>query len=227
MPKIKERLSSNPFMEEFGKQLERGTYNAVGKVQDELIYSNGHPVKLSVEEEKESIYDPRYYARLPENGIDTIMQLTSSSHKLFYWILKNLKMHAETITLYAPAIQQALGYKSINSIYLAVQGLMDANMLAPEVSGTWSYYINPVVFYKGNLSKTWYVFNKNKKEIQKGSDIRYAWGDARQMPINHDFIKPTDELVYGKVNPEILKEETPVSVNPIADTTTSPLWTGD
>jgi hypothetical protein len=167
MGALKPRNETNPFMEGFAK------YVQPKKVQQKHVtgstFTNeetGEEFDSVIIEKTSKIEDVGDFIKLKITpyAIRALSDLSPSSFKLLFWMMTKLQYHMDYVTIYGPRAQSELGYKSINSIHKAIQGLLDANIIATKEGGTWLYYINPMILYKGNIL---FLFLKYKKEMQK------------------------------------------------------------
>jgi hypothetical protein len=154
MAKIKERHKVNPFMDMFGISIQRKINKNLKVVDVDYINSHtGESVRTYIEEGLRKTYDGRRFIKLitTDESIKIMSDLSPSSHKLFYWIVKKLGYQEDWVYIHGAETQVELGYKSINSIYKAIEGLLEANLIAPKEGSAWSFYINPTVFYYGDI----------------------------------------------------------------------------
>lgn len=194
---LRERHEVNPFMESFAK------YVQPKKVQQKHVtgdtFTNtetGEAFDSVIIEKTSKIEDIGDFIKLKVTpySIRALSELSPASFKLLFWMMSKLQYHSDYVTIYGPRAQSDLGYKSINSIYKAIQGLLDANIIATKEGGTWLFFINPMVLYKGNIL---FLFLKYKAEIQKV---------ARDKTFSIGAFEPIDQETEGNTLSEQMKE---------------------
>jgi hypothetical protein len=115
----------------------------------EIVDNNGEVVnyqKLGTEVNK--VIDQREYRKVYVNELVTLKELSASGLKVFCYILKNLKVKKDDITISIADCMEFTGYKSKVNIYNGIVELLDKQIIYRKV-GTGNYYININAIYNG------------------------------------------------------------------------------
>lgn len=154
MGKMKDRYTTNPFMGQFGAAITQKTYRRPTLIDADYVDAKtGESVRTYLSDTLRKSYDGRPFIKLitTDESMDILNNLSSASYKLFLWILKHIEYGSDWIIIYGARTQVELGYKSINSMYKAIDGLLESKIIAPKDGGAWIFYINPTVFYYGDI----------------------------------------------------------------------------
>lgn len=176
MGAMKPRYDVNPFMEGFTKYVQPKKANK--KVLTGDTYENtitGDVFSSVVIEKSDRYEDVGDFIKLKTTAyaVATLDNLSAASHRLLFWMMNKLEFNRDYVTIYGPKAQTELGYKSINSIYKAIDGLLEANIIAMKEGGTWMFFINPNILYKGNML---YLFFAYKEELEKAKKLKHYKG---------------------------------------------------
>jgi hypothetical protein len=167
MGKMKERFHMNPFMDSFEENIINRSYVRQYKTESTLVDSvTGENVELSLSSVERAARDRRGFVKIikePES-IKVLRDMPALSVRLFWWILERLKYDEDTIIIDGLKAQTELEYKSITSIYKAIEGLVESEIIAPMYGGIWLYYINPNLIFFGDAVEVW---KRHKSTIKR------------------------------------------------------------
>ncbi len=173
MGKMKERHVLNPFMKRFGDAIATKQYRQPQMMDADYVDINsGVTVKAMVSPVMQKQYDKRKFVKLitTDEAISVMSELSPASYRLFMWVLKSVVFQQDFITIQGAKTQVELGYKSINSLYQAIDGLIKAEILAPKDGGAWVFYINPTLFYYGDMVPLYNAYVTQLLLEEKGFD---------------------------------------------------------
>lgn len=193
MGKLNKRNCNNPFMDLFGQSIQDKFYNesyqpneAIGNFATGEVYSSSVNIKTSKKA------DSKHFVKLiiTTDSIKKLSCISQASYKLLLWIMDNIEYSEDKIIINSRQTILDLGYKSKSSLTSAIDGLVKTEILARADGGTWIYYINPSVFYKGTMVKR---YKDHAAKIAKRTRVH-----------ENSNLKPNPEFVFDKLPKEAI-----------------------
>ncbi len=99
--------------------------------------------------EKKHIVDKKEYRKIYVEELETIKELTTSGLKVLCYVLKNIGVKKDAITIHLQDCMDFTGYKSKVNVYSGIVDLLEKKILYRKV-GSSNYFININCFYSGN-----------------------------------------------------------------------------
>ena len=129
------------------------TYIKKGDVRSLHDMSTGEEVMVqNIDNVSSFNVDNREYRKVYVNGLNSIVNLSSSGLKVWCYILARLSPRKNEITINMSDAMEYTGYKGKMNIYNGIVNLLENGMLFRK-NGSGSYYININIFFNGNRIK--------------------------------------------------------------------------
>lgn len=99
--------------------------------------------------------DTKSYSKLFKGNSSVLMNMPEPSAKMFYYIVENLKANSDQVCIMKEDYLKFAGYKPSGTItyYRALEGLMEAEIIAKMAGSTTCYWINPNIIFNGDRTK--------------------------------------------------------------------------
>lgn len=99
--------------------------------------------------------DTAMYTKLMKGNTEALMNMPEPSAKMFYYITEHLKANSNQICIMREDYLKFAGYKPNGSLtyYRALDGLLEAKIIARMAGSTTCYWINPNVIFNGDRTK--------------------------------------------------------------------------
>lgn len=121
----------------------------------------GHSVFMTHSEVDEEKFAKIYIAQM---GI--VFDLPKQSQKVLQYVLSVLKANDDRVYFDIDECKKISGYDSSISIYMGLNGLIDAKIIARSTKN-YLYFINPSIVFNGNRITMISQFQKRQKELDK------------------------------------------------------------
>jgi hypothetical protein len=121
----------------------------------------GHSVFMAHSEVDEERFAKIYIAQM---GI--VFDLPKQSQKVLQYVLSVLKPNDDRVYFDINDCKIISGYNSEMSIYMGLNGLIDAKIMA-RTKRNYQYFINPAIVFNGNRITMINNFTKRQKDVDK------------------------------------------------------------
>jgi hypothetical protein len=130
------------------KDLKKLHFVKKGEV-NEFITKDGELTKWQkIGDEIVNVIDSKEYRKLYVDELDTIKDLSTSGLKVLCYVLKNIGVKKDDITIVLSDCLEFTGYKSKVNVYNGIIELLNKKILYRKV-GSSNYFINVNTFYNG------------------------------------------------------------------------------
>jgi hypothetical protein len=102
---------------------------------------------------KKSLHDSKIYIKLFQDKSDVLMNLPYQSMRIFFYICSRVRPMRDYIYLNKDDVTLALGDISEPTFRLAINGLLDADIIARKMGSSIEYWLNPDIIFNGSRLK--------------------------------------------------------------------------
>lgn len=93
--------------------------------------------------------DTEEFVKIYKSQIQSLFELSSRAGKVFGYLMEATKISSDTVIFDLEECKEFTGYKSKNSIILAISELLEKEFIA-RTGSHYKYYINPAKFFNGD-----------------------------------------------------------------------------
>lgn len=102
---------------------------------------------------KKVLHDSKIYIKLFQDKSDVLMNLPYQSMRIFFYICSRVRPMRDYVFLNKDDITAALGNMSEPTFRLAINGLIEANIVARKMGSSLEYWLNPDIMFNGSRLK--------------------------------------------------------------------------